>query len=126
VVRGDEVAEVGQGGGIGNVRQFGRGLGEVLEEAGFPNVGRAFIPGEDVAVYTGDLIPVWTAVHHIGVKGFVDLRIRGMSQHLGDLVASGPDVLEENRVSVLVVTQRFIVHVARDIASNRVGYNQRG
>ena len=119
VIRGDVVAEDRQGAHAAQLVLTGQGA---LPVGRPPDVG-AFRP--PVVERVGPVHGVLDLGEHGVVNGPELLGLDVLRDHRVDLLVAGPQVLEGDRVAVLVVPQHALLDVEADRAGDRIGHHQR-
>ncbi len=125
VVGGDRVAQLGQDACAGDVLDR-RGLhGHALEVRGLAHVGGLRVPLEGVAGRDRERLPLGVAREDVLVGLGEHVLADGGGHDLVDLGLGGPDVLEEDRVAVLVGAQGVLGDVHLHGAGQGVRDDQR-
>ena len=124
VVGGDRVTKNAQRAGIDDVDDVARGPGEAIEEGRVLDIGRGFVPLVGGACLARDLAPFGIGGIKIAVKLVEDLGVEGRLQLFPDLGMRGPDVLQEDRVAVLIAGERFGGEIQVDPSGQGVGHHQ--
>ncbi len=108
VVGGDRVAELGQDAGALDVGDRGGLHRHALEVRGLADVGRLGVPLEGVALRDGQRLPLGVAREDVGVGLVEHVLADGVRHDVVDLGLGRPDVLEVDRLAVLVDAERVL------------------
>ncbi len=118
VVGGDRVAQLGQDAGAGDVGDRGRVHLHALEVRGLADVGGLGVPLEGVAGRDRQGLPLGVAREDVAVGLVEHVLADGVRHDVVDLGLGRPDVLEVDRVAVLVDAQGVLgdvhLHGARE------------
>ena len=125
VVGGDRVAEDGQNAGLDDVGDRRRLHRQPLEIRRVGDIGRAVVPGIGLAALDLDALPVFVALEDVGIAFGEHGRGDAFLLDVGDLFRGRPDVLQEDILALLVLTDRILRDVDPHRAGEGIGHNQR-
>ena len=125
VVGGDAVAERDEAARALDVLQRLRLRRHALEERRPLDVGRALVPGVQVALGNGQRLPALVAGEDVGVLLVEHAAVERGGDGLLDLRARGPEVAQEDVGALAVLAERLGVEVDVDPAGERVGHDER-
>ncbi|MND89956.1 hypothetical protein D3C80_820310 [compost metagenome] len=125
VVGGDRVAEDAQDAGLDDVADRGRLHRQTLEVGRVLDVGRRVFPLIGLAAGDLDGLPVLVALEDVLVALGEHGRGDRLLLDVGDLLRGRPDVLQEDVLALLVLTDRLLGDVDAHRTGDGVGHDQR-
>ena len=125
MIRGDAVAENGEGAAADDVAQGRRHERHVLEERRIPDVGRIRIPREAIAGRHLQLLPALVALEDVRVLLLELIGPDRREHRLLNLALARPDVAEIHGPSVLAGPERLRRQIERHRAGEGIGDDER-
>ena len=125
MVGGHRIAQHSQHARAQNVCDRRGSLGDAVEVRRFSNVGRVRLPLVHVACGETQALPVGVAHAHRRVFAAKAFAGQPLFDGRSDLGLRGPDVLEIDRLTSLICSERIGIKVMADLACQRIGDNQR-
>jgi hypothetical protein len=121
------VSQHGQRPGATNAFDLSRRGAHAFEEGRVLDVRGRRIPGVEAAFLgEGKGLPEVVAFEHLGVTCAIHLRVERGRDRVADLCLAGPDVGQEDRLSVLSVSERLVVDVDVGATGERERHDENG
>jgi len=125
VISGDGVTKVKETVSILDILDFGKGQFSLLEEGRVMDVSGVLLPLILLGLGGIKGVPSVSTLGDSAINFLEHFRLEGFSNHLVDFASVGPDVLQEDILTFLILTDGFGVEVNVEGTSEGIGNNER-